>query len=603
MKMRLALLALLPLAAACDDLLVQPAPQSLAAGFSVSLEGAAVSALAGGPREAFDQADSLRVVLVPGVGTSNPFGATNELADTTVAFTPADTVRLSVELADSVITDTTRITVGVMLKFHGQPLFVFVDSVEVRPNETSHAPVAVLIPVPTGITLSADADSINFNADSTLVRAVGLFATGHSIPDEQFFPTILGLDAAVIQVTDQGTTGRVRPVAPGTGRVVARLSAFGLNPADTTVIVVRPPPPPADTALFSQIAVGGTYACGLDAAGLVFCWGGNGSGAFGNGGTTSSNVPVAAAGGMHFASIAAGTDHACGLLAAGTLYCWGRNDRGQLGQGTTSAPILAPVLVPGGPWSEVSAGDTHTCAIATDSHMFCWGANNRGQLGVGGLATNTPTPTPVLSFDTWQYLSVGIDRTCGVTSTGTGKCWGVGTDGGLGNGVFADAFTPVTVNGGPWLKLRVGRSHTCGIETAGTIRCWGSNAQGQLGIASVGGSFATPQATLVQTTLDALDPGNLHTCVVRNSDGVFDCWGSNSEGQLGEGVPPGPDWLTIDASVEMNFTCALLLGGKTFCWGDGALGQLGNGNVVDSNVPVAVAAPSIGGSVSSGGRR
>jgi alpha-tubulin suppressor-like RCC1 family protein len=590
MKNRLLLLALLPLAGACDEFLVQPAdPQPGAV--TISLSRAAYQSLAGGPRDAFDDADSLRVVLVPGVALGNPFGASTRLADTTVSFTAGDTVRLDVELADSLVTDTMRMTLGVMLKYHGQPLFIFVDSVEVRPNETSFAPIPLLVPVPTGISVTADRDTINFNADSTVVRAVGLFATGDSIPDDQFFPTLTGLDPTVLQVTDDGTSARVRAVAPGVGRVVARFTAFGLSPADTTLVVVRPPPPPADTAVFSQIAVGGGYACGLDSGGLLYCWGSNAFGAFGNGSTSGSNVPVPAAGGMSFVAVAAGTDHACGLVAAGSLYCWGRNDRGQLGHGITGAPLLSPVPVSGGPWSTVTAGDTHTCAIGTDSIMSCWGGNNRGQLGVGGLAADNPNPSQVLSFDTWQYVSVGIDRTCGVTGTGAGKCWGAGTDGGLGNGVFADAFTPVSVTGGPWLKIRVGREHTCGIETGGTIRCWGRNFQGQLGLASTGGSFATPQATLVQTPLSAIDPGNFHTCVVRASDGVYKCWGSNSEGQLGDGVPPGPNWLTIDASVEMNFTCALLLGGKAFCWGDGALGQLGNGNVVDSNVPVAVAAP------------
>ncbi|HPF30890.1 MAG TPA: chromosome condensation regulator RCC1, partial [Candidatus Saccharibacteria bacterium] len=80
------------------------------------------------------------------------------------------------------------------------------------------------------------------------------------------------------------------------------------------------------------------------------------------------------------------------------------------------------------------------------------------------------------------------------------------------------------------------------------------------------------------------------------------CWGSNSDGQLGNNsttdslVPVAVTTAgtpmtgkTIQAiSAGYHHTCALDTAGAVYCWGYNNYGQLGNNSSTDSLVPVAV---------------
>ncbi|HET6816040.1 MAG TPA: hypothetical protein VFH66_02285 [Mycobacteriales bacterium] len=92
--------------------------------------------------------------------------------------------------------------------------------------------------------------------------------------------------------------------------------------------------------------------------------------------------------------------------------------------------------------------------------------------------------------------------------------------------------------------IAVGGLHTCAIETInslpGAVQCWGSNDQGQLGngtivtstdpVAVVGldGSDAAHTAT-------AITAGNSHTCALL-ADTTVKCWGLAANGQVGDGT-------------------------------------------------------------------
>jgi len=119
-------------------------------------------------------------------------------------------------------------------------------------------------------------------------------------------------------------------------------------------------------------------------------------------------------------------------------------------------------------------------------------------------------------------------------------------------------------------------------------------------------SFRTALGTLLSI---ALLLGSLsatlsgaHPAVAATSSGAAYAWGSNSNGQLGNGTTNdsltpmavnSPTGLTVTASGA-GFQDSLAIGsnGKLYAWGNNASGQLGNGTTKQSSIPVAVSLPS-----------
>lgn len=83
--------------------------------------------------------------------------------------------------------------------------------------------------------------------------------------------------------------------------------------------------------------------------------------------------------------------------------------------------------------------------------------------------------------------------------------------------------------------LGTGISHTCTLTVQHTVKCWGSNQQGQLGdgtknphsVASIVEN--SPTHTLVVVG------GTSHSCAL-DGDGTVKCWGLNKDGQAGDGT-------------------------------------------------------------------
>ncbi len=135
------------------------------------------------------------------------------------------------------------------------------------------------------------------------------------------------------------------------------------------------------------IEVGFKHTCGILDDGLVYCWGNNTAGQFGDGTNISSTYPRAASlpPGRTAISIDAGSHHTCAILDDSSAYCWGRNQDGQLGDGTTNnSTIPVRVSMPSGLGvGEISAGNFHSCAVATNASVYCWGGHGQGALGLG----------------------------------------------------------------------------------------------------------------------------------------------------------------------------------------------------------------------------
>ncbi len=260
---------------------------------------------------------------------------------------------------------------------------------------------------------------------------------------------------------------------------------------------------------------------------------------------------------------------------------------GRIGMAASAVLLLTTVLVlpteattppPLTGVRSVTSSSASTCSVLTSGKVDCWGNGHSGQLGNGTFYTTgdegSAVPVAVKGVGGAGTLG-GVASLTGATDDGiycalltSGKvdCWGHGYSGELGDGTLhttgkEGSAVPVAVKGvggagtlGGVAGLVSDSTGYCALLTSGEVDCWGSEANGDLGNGSSSGESAVPVAVT---------------------------------GLRGEGTLAGVARLTSDDSGY----CALLTSRKVDCWGYGGNGELGNGGFYSdggSDVPVAV---------------
>lgn len=349
----------------------------------------------------------------------------------------------------------------------------------------------------------------------------------------------------------------------------------------------------------SAVAASETHTCALTTGGLVRCWGDNTYGQLGDGTLTDRKTPVYVSGLNQVTAITVGRYHTCALTSAGGVKCWGANGYGQLGNGSNFAS-LTPVAVSNlANVTAIDAGSYFTCALTSVGGMKCWGYNYYGQLGDG---TNTDRPDPVSIFANGiSSISAGWAHTCAVTTNDGAKCWGLNGRGQLGLGsTGGQHYSPAMVSGlnSGVTSISAGGYHTCAM-VSGMVKCWGWNFFGQLGDTTTLQRTEPVNVFWLGSAPAAISAGGNHTCAL-NTDGGVNCWGSNTNGQLGDGTtdqhkaPVAVTGLSSGVALVSSgyiHTCAVMDPGGVKCWGYNGDGQLGIGTTNDSHTPVNVVAP------------
>jgi alpha-tubulin suppressor-like RCC1 family protein len=302
-----------------------------------------------------------------------------------------------------------------------------------------------------------------------------------------------------------------------------------------------------------QVAAGVGHTCALLATGHIKCWGasiglGNGSYA----GHEGESIPVAVVNIADAVQITAGNTDTCALLATGHVDCWGLNTAGQLGRLTIGpAEFFTPVEIPKlENATEVAAGAAHTCALLKGGTIDCWGGDNVGQLGdgaFGGGETNIPVPIPEVKGA--SEVTSGEAHSCAIFHeeghpTGQIKCWGWDRWGQLGDDNVGEARKPenaeeeqlLPISGA--VQVSAATAHTCALLKAETVECWGSDARGQLGDGQPKEEqhVAVPVGGHLEHVIE-IDASQLHTCALLEG-GAIRCWGSDTQGELGNGTAP-----------------------------------------------------------------
>ena len=251
---------------------------------------------------------------------------------------------------------------------------------------------------------------------------------------------------------------------------------------------------------------------------------------------------------------------------------------------TTSQPVAQDDLV------DITAGVRHTCVLSSSGSVLCWGENENGQLGSSEFGSNVYSTVPVRVQDIADAVAIGAgwEHTCVVHATGEISCWGDNSRGELGNGEESGFQPlPVKVSGiDDAVDVTAGHWHTCALRENGSISCWGSDHDGQLGNGDDEDGSAVPVEVTGISNAVAVSAGGEHTCALR-STGEISCWGDNWRGEMGNGQS-GNEYDSsvpvkvsgIDDAVNVSsggwHTCAVHEDGNVSCWGSGGYGELGS---------------------------
>ena len=334
--------------------------------------------------------------------------------------------------------------------------------------------------------------------------------------------------------------------------------------------------------------------------------------------------------------IASGGDHSCALTNSGNVKCWGRGEYGILGNGNTTNSLV-PVDVhtsstdpsPLSDIASIASANLHTCALTNSGEVKCWGFGIYGNLG-HGTNSNSTTPVSVCEraktggeticppLSSIAAITVWGNTTCALTDSNTVKCWGIGSNGDLGNGADNNSNIPVDVHtdsgNSDALSGIAAIGGPCALTDDGNVKCWGWGNYGRLGNGGTSHSNTPVDVcqrakTGAETTCPALadiaaiSAGQYHRCALTDS-GTLKCWGRGSDGRLGNGATTTTNSIPVNVrtssgnsddlsgvekiALGVEHSCALMNDSSVKCWGEGGEGRLGNGATTDQSSPVDV---------------
>lgn len=450
-----------------------------------------------------------------------------------------------------------------------------------------------------------------------------------------------------------------------------------------------------------DIAAGNQFYAAIKSNGTLYTWGDNSSGQLGNGGTTNAWGPVMLGTDSNWAKVSCGDGHMVAIKTDGTLWIWGRNNYGQLGKGLNRSNVNLPEqLGTDSNWVEVSAGKNHTLikksnntlwfvgacytssivsqlwqvgstsdwasmsggsftdyAIKLNGQLFTWnnsngrnttplivgtannwakvdnshtyspeyhalflktngtlwaiGTNQFGQLGTGTLTAQTGIPIQISTDNNWREIVAGSHYSFGIKTNNNFYAWGRNQHAQFGNGENKNTIKAIN-NNTSWKEISASvtsfNGHTLAIQNNGTLWAWGSNNDGQLGNGSTYTHQALPLKIGNDSTWTKISNG-FHFSIGLKNNGTIWVWGRNGRSQLGL---PGTitnrtspvilnsdtDWVAIAAGGE--YVLALKNNGTLWAWGYNFNGQLGNNSTTTITAPTQIGTDTTWMSISTG---
>jgi len=331
--------------------------------------------------------------------------------------------------------------------------------------------------------------------------------------------------------------------------------------------------------------------------------------------------------------VLSGTAGGAGLLiqCTGRPLSWGRNKEGQAGISPTSQAIPAPINSPTPvklqtlPFplqlKHIASSHGHSVGIGADGMLFTVGGENSSNQALGNgpniqssstwnLAAGQPGPGVWIDADTEEATSYALRS--------NGRLYGFGIDPGRTNVSNPPAVHTLTQLGLPAglnsmiISIKCGSGTTLALSSDGTVWALGSDGSGEKGDGpgNPSGSAWSQVKLSDGTTMGqviAIDIAG-HTAYALQSTGMVMAWGSNLEGQCGNGATnPIQDYpakvliedvKAISAGMSPNNAysghCAFLTSkGNVFVCGANLVGQLGNGATSTTGTSIPKLVPQV----------
>ncbi len=409
-----------------------------------------------------------------------------------------------------------------------------------------------------------------------------------------------GADGA--EATDAAPDSSVRDAGSFDGKPLPVVC--GSSPCATALV----------TTLGKSVEDKGEGFCALLDDGTVACWGANGAGQLGRGeaegeALVDSSKAARVVGLSNITSL----DHTCAVDTSGSVWCWGTGPFSWSEDGgVVSATHTSPVKLDLPPVTKVARSFATACAVVGGGDVQCWGSNALGQLApLTEASSGEPKRAALPQGALASALEVG-NATFVLRADGSVVSWGGNPGIGRVSPSFPDPL-PQVVSLAKVTQIDSAYDNTCAVAN-GIGYCWGARillTKGTVLERALPEAVGTPER-LVQIATTRSESASVFPevrelkpfrwCAVGQSGNVY-CWGFNESGQAGSGtqeyvpravrafdLPEGTAVAQVKTTV--NTTCALLTNGKVFCWGSNFNGQLGNGlNRGKSLAPAEVVLP------------
>ncbi len=167
----------------------------------------------------------------------------------------------------------------------------------------------------------------------------------------------------------------------------------------------------------------------------------------------------------------------------------------------------------------IGAGKYHSVALKSDGTVWTWGDNYYGQLGDGSSDSSSDAPVQVSGLAKITAITTGDFHTLALKSDGTVWAWGRNNFSQLGDySSWPTRTMPVQVVGpkasgflAEVAAIAGGGSHTVALKSDGTVWTWGSNGNGQLGDGTTADSATPVQVIVLTGVVSSARAADIHT--------------------------------------------------------------------------------------------